>query len=110
MAAYRFPILLWQDPSGHHTAALIGVGGDVAGYGETPGDAMAQVRDYLEWSYRQSPWQAEPDFREPMLTTIKVEVRPEYTAAERPYPCGETVSVRVPVVTGKERAGLLVAA
>jgi ATP-dependent Clp protease ATP-binding subunit ClpC len=109
MAAYRFPILLWHDASGHYTAALVAFGADIAGYGGTPGDAADQLRDFLEWSYRQSPWQAEPDFRDPKLLTIKVDVRPEYTLDSRSYPCSETVALRVPVVTGTERAGLLVA-
>jgi ATP-dependent Clp protease ATP-binding subunit ClpC len=110
MAAYRFPILVWQDGSGHHTAVLVGEGADVAGYGVTAGEAVEQVRDWLGWSYRQSPWQAGPDFAEAALSMVKVEVRPEYVADGRTYPCGETVAVRVPVVSGRERSGLLVAA
>jgi ATP-dependent Clp protease ATP-binding subunit ClpC len=109
MAAYRFPILVWHDASGHYTAAIVGDGG-VAGYGDSAGEAVEQVRDYLEWSYRQSPWQAGPDFEGAELVSVKVEVRPEYAGEGRTYPCGEMVSLRVPVVTGKESAGMLVAA
>lgn len=110
MPAYRFPILRFQDLAGGFTAVLVEDNGDIAAFGETPGQARERLRDYLERTYRNFPWYPPPDFEQPQLMVQKVEVRAEYTVANRAHPCGETIGLRVPVVSGRTRAGLLVAA
>lgn len=110
MAAHRYPILLFQAHAGLFTAVLVEDGGDIAGIGASDADAREQLRDYLEWNLKQRPWLAAPDFLDPSLTTLKVDVRPEYLTDKRPYPVSQTIPLRVPVVTGRTGAGLLVAA
>lgn len=110
MAAHRYPILLFQAHAGLFTAVLVEDGGDIAGIGASAADAREQLRDYLEWNLKQRPWLPAPDFLDPSLTTLKVDVRPEYLTDKRPYPVSQTIALRVPVVTGRTGAGLLVAA
>lgn len=110
MPAYRFPILLLQDPAGGHTATLVEDDGDIAALGGTPAEARERLRDYLERTYRNLPWYPPPDFDAPQLSLMRVEVRAQYTSQRRTYPCSETIPLRVAVVTGRTRAGLLVAA
>ena len=109
MPAYRFPILTFRDAAGFHTALMVEEA-NVAGFAGTPAEARQQVRDYLERTYRDRPWQPPPDFHDPRLVVQRVDVRAEYVDDERSYPCGETIPVRVPVATGRTDAGLRVAA
>lgn len=110
MAVHRYPILVFQAHAGLFTAVLVEDGGDIAGVGPSAADAREQLRDYLEWNLKQRPWFPAPDFFDPSLTTLKVDVRPEYLTDKRPYPVSQTIPLRVPVVTGRTGAGLLVAA
>ncbi|HEY7116529.1 MAG TPA: AAA family ATPase [Tepidisphaeraceae bacterium] len=111
MPAYRFPILLIRDAAGFFTALPVEDHADTAAaFAATPADARQQVRDCLERLYRDSPWRPEPDFADPSLSLHRVDVRPEYQDDDRVYPCGETIPLRLPVVTGHTEAGLRVAA
>jgi ATP-dependent Clp protease ATP-binding subunit ClpC len=110
MPSYRFPILHFQDAAGGHTAALVEDNGDIAAFGATSAEARDRLRDYLEKTHKNFPWFTAPDFEHPELSLHRVEVRPEYAVADRPHPCGETIALHVAVVTGRTRAGLLVAA
>jgi ATP-dependent Clp protease ATP-binding subunit ClpC len=106
MATYRFPVLVWQDHEGYHTAALV-EWPEPAGVGRSAADALDQLRDYLEWRYREQPWLSEPGFLEPVLVEFKVPVRPEYHVGSRVYPCAETLTLCVPGVHGRQESGLL---
>jgi ATP-dependent Clp protease ATP-binding subunit ClpC len=110
MPAYRFPILLFPVPGSGYTATLVEDNGDIAAVGDTPSEARDRLRDYLERTYRHHPWYPPPDFESPELSIRRVEVRAQYTVEKRAHPCGETIALRVAVVTGRTRAGLLVAA
>ena len=108
MPAHRFPILVLTDAGGFHTALMVEDPG-AAAFAATPAEARQQLRDHLERVYRDSPWRGGPDFHDPALAVQRVEVRAEYVDRGRSYPCGETIAVRMPVVTGRTRAGLRVA-
>jgi ATP-dependent Clp protease ATP-binding subunit ClpC len=110
MPAYRFPILMFPVPGGGFTATIVEDNGDVAAVGDTPSQARDRLRDYLERTYRNHPWFPAPDFKAPELSIRRVDVRPQYKVEQRPHPCGETIPLRVAVVTGRTEAGLLVAA
>jgi ATP-dependent Clp protease ATP-binding subunit ClpC len=110
MPAHRFAILQFQDAAGGHTAMLVEDNGDIAAFGATAAEARDRLRDYLERTYRNAPWYPAPDFEEPELGLQRVDVRAEYASRDRPYPCAETIALRVAVVTGHTRAGLLIAA
>jgi len=110
MASYRFPILLLQDFAGGHTATLVEDGGNIAAVGATRAEARDRLRDYLEKTYRNSPWYPRPEFDDPALQFQKVDVRAQYVASGRTYPSGETIGLRVAVVTGKGPGGMPVAA
>jgi ATP-dependent Clp protease ATP-binding subunit ClpC len=108
MPSLRYPILLWQGFDASWTACLIESDNeDLAAVGDTPARAAEQLKDYLQWHRRNQPWEAEPDFLEPVLTYVKVEVRPEYTAHDRTFPSEQCVTLRIPCVHGKDSAGLL---
>jgi ATP-dependent Clp protease ATP-binding subunit ClpC len=106
MATYRFPVLVWQDHEGYHTAALV-EWSEPAGFGRSAADALDPLRDYLEWRYREEPWRSEPDFLDPVLVEFKVPVRPEYHVGDRVYPSAEPLTLRVPGVHGRQESGLL---
>jgi ATP-dependent Clp protease ATP-binding subunit ClpC len=109
MPSLRYPILIWQGFDASWTACAVEADGDddLAAVGDTPARAAEQIKDYLHWKRRTEPWLAEPDFLEPVLTYVKVEVRPEYKSGERVFPSEQCVALRLPVVHGKDSAGLL---
>jgi ATP-dependent Clp protease ATP-binding subunit ClpC len=106
---HRFPILLWQDQQSGWSARLLDRD-EPAGFGRTAALALEQLSDYLEWSFSQEPWQAEPDFHDPELLQFKVSVRPEYQVEQRRFPCEEPITLRVHAVRGRQKYGLLICA
>ena len=109
MATQHHPVLLWSDPAGAVTATLVGDKDEAAAYAPTEVEALRQLKELLEWRLEHEPWRAAPDFGEPTLTEVKVEVRPQYTQDNRVLPCPETVWLRVPCVSGRQENGLRVA-
>lgn len=106
MPSYRFPILTWAHFTGGYTACLVEDSDDIAAVATTRAGAVGQLKDLLQWRYRQHPWMGKPDFIDPELLWMKVEVRPEYKVNERATPSRETVVLRVACVRGKDSAGL----
>src|SRR5438105_3114869 len=110
MGTYRFPILLWKDPQGYHTACLV-EGGEPAGFGRRADDAKDQLEEFLTWSLQEDSWAlGAADFQDARLVEYQVPVRPEYREHHRVYLCQETLRLRVPCVLGKQKNGLLVCA
>src|SRR5258706_11499283 len=110
MPAYRFPIVLLQDPAGGHTATLVEDEGDIAALGATPAESRERLRDYLERTYRNLPWYPPPDFDAPQLSMMRVEVRAQYTSERRAFSCSGKNPPRPPVGDGRPNAGPLAAA
>jgi ATP-dependent Clp protease ATP-binding subunit ClpC len=102
----HYPVLIWADPAGRHTAALVNDDQHTAAVGDSPDDALRQLKEYLDWSWTETPWQSLPDFHQPELLEAKIDVRPEYEHENHPYPCAETVRLRVPFVRGQQESGL----
>jgi ATP-dependent Clp protease ATP-binding subunit ClpC len=109
MPVHHFAVLLVRDAAGYHTAMPVEAGGDAAGFGPTPAVALAQLRDYLEWLYRRDPYRSGPGLCDPVLSVVKVEVRPEYRDRDRIYACDRPLTLAVPCVAGRLPGGLLVA-
>ena len=108
MPAYRFPILIFPVPGSGHTATLVEDNGDIAAVGDTPsGSACHRLRDYLEDRTIRSHLGILSRFRLPRALSAASKSA-QYTVENGP-PCGETIPLRVAVVTGRTRAGLLVA-
>ena len=114
MAAYRFPIFVWEDQDGAFNACLLEELLEGAAMGRSPQEAANQLEEFVRWTAREG-WLPEPDLLEPRLLTVKVQVRPEYqvpgpTAWDqermRIYACEETVLLRVACVCGKDSNGL----
>jgi ATP-dependent Clp protease ATP-binding subunit ClpC len=80
--SYRVPTLLWQDAAGSFCAAICEWEDRVA-VARTSREAMEQVRDFLEWKYREFSWLGEPDFADAEMDVLRVPVRPEYVIATR---------------------------
>ena len=111
---HRFPVLIWEDYTGRYSARLIDDEEDpmtpLAGFGSTAREALAQLKEYLVWSFEHEPWRTVPDFLDPQLVEFRVEVRPEYTLKGRVYPCDESFPLRVACVHGRQQSGMLVCA
>jgi ATP-dependent Clp protease ATP-binding subunit ClpC len=111
---HRFPVLIWEDFTGRYSARLIDDQEDplipLAGFGRTAREALAQLKEYLTWSFEHEPWRTAPDFLDPQLVEFRVEVRPEYTLRGRVYPCDEPFPLRVACVHGRQQSGMLVCA
>ena len=111
---HRFPVLVWEDFTGHYSARLIDDEEDLmtplAGFGRTAREALAQLKEYLTWSFEHEPWRTAPDFLDPRLVEFRVEVRPEYMLKGRVYPCDESFPLRVACVHGRQQSGMLVCA
>jgi ATP-dependent Clp protease ATP-binding subunit ClpC len=111
---HRFPVLIWEDFTGRYSARLIDDEEDpttpLAGFGSTAREALAQLKEYLVWSFEHEPWRTAPDFLDPQLVEFRVEVRPEYTLKGRVYPCDEAFPLRVACVHGRQQSGMLVCA
>src|SRR6185503_12383412 len=111
---HRFPVLIWEDFTGRYSARLIDDEEDptmpLAGFGRTAREALAQLKEYLTWSFDQTPWRTVPDFLDPQLVEFRVEVRPEYILKGRVYPCDESFPLRVACVHGRQQSGMLVCA
>lgn len=111
---HRFPVLVWEDFTGRYSARLIDDEADLvlplAAFGQTAREALAQLKEYLVWSFEHEPWRSAPDFLDPQLVEFRVEVRPEYSLAGRVYPCDESVPLRVVCVHGRQQNGMLVCA
>jgi ATP-dependent Clp protease ATP-binding subunit ClpC len=105
MPAYRFPILVWSHPLGC-TACLVEDARDIAAMGKTASDAVAQLKELLQWQVKSQRQIRQPNFEDPKLIWMKAEVRPEYQADERVFSVSQTVLLRFPAVLGKDRAGL----
>jgi ATP-dependent Clp protease ATP-binding subunit ClpC len=109
MPTYRFPVLVWEDFEGCFTAALVEDASAPAAVAREADDALFQLKEYLEWAYKEQPWRAGPDLLDAQLMHFKVEVRPEYRVEQRIYPCDEPLALRVACVHGRQAGGLLVA-
>lgn len=114
MQTHRFPVLIWENFSGHYTACLVENEEDFsapfAAVGTSVRDVLQQLKEYLVWSFESLPWRSTPDFHDPKLLEFRVEVRPEYQVKGRVYPCEESVSLRVACVYGRQASGMLVCA
>src|SRR5689334_3658880 len=111
---HRFPVLVWEDFTGRFSARLIDDEEDpatpLAGFGRTAREALAQLKEYLKWSFEHEPWRSAPDFLDPQLVEFRVEVRPEYVIKGRVYPSDESFPLRVSCVHGRQQSGMLVCA
>src|SRR5262249_55798841 len=108
MPTYRFPALVWEDHTGHFTAALVEDEDAPAGFGITASDALHQLKEYLDWTSQRYFWRPGPDFMDAKLLHIRVEIRPEYKAANRVYPGDEIFPLRLPVVYGRNSSDTFV--
>lgn len=111
---HRFPVLVWEDWTGSFSARLVDdedyLGAPLAGFGPTAREALAQLKEYLVWSFEHEPWRSAADFLDPRITELRVEVRPEYQVKGRVYPCDESIPLRVAAVHGRQASGTLVCA
>lgn len=104
---YRFPVAVWQSPSGDFTASVVEFN-ERAAVGKTVREALEQLRELLEWLYQKEPWRDPPELKEPELQTLKFPIRAEYQdeRCSRRYPLNEPFELRVPCVIGKQAGGL----
>lgn len=105
MATLRYPTLVWQDHAGFFTAALVEEEDAPAGFGKTAAEAQQQLKEFLEWRFTHQRWHAAPDFNDPKMLQIRVEIRPEYKVGNRFFPVDESLVLRLPVVHGKNSNG-----
>ena len=111
---HRFPVLVWEDFAGSYTGRLIDdeedPGVQLAAIGTSVREVLKDLKEYLVWSFDKEPLRSTPDFHDPQLLELRVDVRPEYNVKGRVYPCDESVSLRVVCVHGRQESGMLVCA
>jgi ATP-dependent Clp protease ATP-binding subunit ClpC len=105
MPAYRYPVIMWKDSGGAVIGVLVEYPG-VAAVRLTRQHVLKDLKDCLAWSLRRERLE-EPDFYNPRLLHVRVNIRPEYRGEKRVYPCAEQVAVRPPCVTGERKSGML---
>jgi ATP-dependent Clp protease ATP-binding subunit ClpC len=114
MATHRFPVLVSEDFAGSYTGRLVDDEQDplvpLAGTGASVREVLLQLKEYLVWSFEREQWRSAPDFHDPQLLELRVDVRPEYRVKGRVYPCDESISLRVACVHGRQESGMLVCA
>ena len=101
---------MWPDAAGGKTAALVGDAENAAAHAGSAKEALGQLKELLEWRREHEPWNLDPDFREPELVEVKVEVLPQYREGRRVISCPETLGLKVPCVIGLQENGLRVCA
>jgi ATP-dependent Clp protease ATP-binding subunit ClpC len=106
LPTHRFPILLCRGHDASYTATLVEFPDVAPAVAGSASAAVDQVRQYLKWKYEREPWSAEPDFQDAELSSVRVEIRPEYESAGRKHPCPEPVALTIWMVTGRDRADL----
>ncbi len=106
---YRYPVFLWHDGRGVHTARLLDDDGDGVAVAGTRKEALEQLREYLDYLQRTRGYALTADFRSPQLRAVKVSVYPEYPSKKKTFACREAVRLRLPCVTGERESGLLTA-
>ena len=110
MATIQFPVLVWPDAVGGCTAAVIGDSENAAAHAGTAKEALQQLEELLAWRMEAEPWNVDPDFMEPELTEVKVEILPQYHERKRVIPCPESIWLKVPCVIGVQENSLRVCA
>ncbi len=108
MATYRFPVLIWEDFDGYFTAALVPFNNIPAAVAKSADEALRQLREFLQWGYKENSWWPAPDFQEAEQLTLRVDIRPEYHANERIYPSAEVMPIKVPCVYGRQSDGIFI--
>lgn len=107
MAHLKVPVALWQDTNGNWTACAID-GASVSAIGSDAKDAKQQLKKYLEWHYRKSPWQAVVDFSDPVVADEQVDLRARHETEEGNFPAENVVNARFRYIWGKRSDGSLV--
>ena len=102
--------MVWPAPPGAVTAVLVGDYENLAACASTEQAAVGQIKELLDWRCEHEPWNVDPDFSDPVLFEVKVEVRPQYTKGKRVVPCPDTVWLRVPCVRGVQENGMKICA
>ncbi|MFC5457947.1 AAA family ATPase [Prosthecobacter fluviatilis] len=110
MATHVYPVLLWRDAGGGVTGVLVGDYRSATAYAGTPQEVLRQLGDALDWRAEHESWSIGPELVEPQLREVKVDVRAQYKdeTEHRLIPSPETITLRVPCVTGKAENGLAV--
>lgn len=108
MATYVYPVLLWRDASGGVTGVLVGDYRSATAYADTPQQVLRQLGDALDWRAEHESWSIAAELLEPLLREVKVDVRAQYKdeTGHRLIPSPETITLRMPCVTGRAENGL----
>lgn len=112
MQMFRFPVVVWKDSAGFHTAALTDpegatdMGEPVVAYAPTSKEALSEIKDYLNWYYHKHPWADGPNLSQSRLVTYKVRVRPEYRVGGKIYPYERGLLLKVAVVDCTFESGM----
>ena len=107
MGIERIPVLLWKEPTGLFTAALVEDEQNNAAFGQSADEALSALQDWLVWTQKNEDWNfPHSELKNPRLAWFHVHVRPEYRQRTRRFPCDEQVKLPVACVVGKNASGL----
>ena len=108
MSRLTYPVAIWKDAADQHTAVVLDYGdgrGTLSAVDTKPADALEQIKQYLEWQRRRGADLSEPDFSDPQVLSIGVDVRPAYRTETRTWNLPQTMRVSVPAVIASRRIG-----
>lgn len=112
MEVHKYPVLLWQDSADFYTAALVDpeswvdMGVSVVGYAEEPKAALAQIKEYLNWFYKEFSPIDGPTVSASKLVSYQVRVRPEFRVSDKIYPYERNLTFKVEVVDCEHHSGM----
>src|SRR5215213_2310445 len=82
MAAFRIPVLVWENFDGSFSAQAM-TGEDYfppSAYSARRDSALSEVKEFLQWHFEQEWWREATEFEELKMTEFRVEIRLEYAA------------------------------
>ena len=116
MSGARFPVFVFCDQAGLHTATPVedlGVLADgfseIAAVGESTQQALNQLKDYLLWLAGRPGGLPETHLTEIEQVDYRVPVRPEYSDGRRVFPAEGSCKVGVSCLHGKLDGGMRLA-
>lgn len=102
MSVYKFPIALWTDFDGNSVGETID-GPSASAVGTDDSSVIDQIKKFLVWHYKQKPYDAAPDFRDPVIEQADVPLRSSYKTDQGVFPAETIVNLSFQYIWGKQR-------
>lgn len=106
----RFSVFLWRSHAGTWCGRLLDDFRESTAVAKSPSGILKQLKEYLHHlDDKDELWEMDPDFFNPQLRSIKVDVKPEYRLKHRSFVDDTPRTLTFPCVLGKRPNGTLAA-